>query len=339
MSEIGDLLDLVAAARAAGTEGWTISGARVQRVSGGFNNAIYRVEVDDQAIACKLLVADERQRASREVAALRALEDAGLDIAPRPLGIDKTCTRLPFPAVLYRWLPGNPLPTKLSQEHLTALLESIHQVQSLPRSYPLDHAWFHWFAFQPYLEEMETFLPRYGPYLKALDPEGTSLCQRIENLLNRCAEIVAVTSVDPGSEVIQLRLCRVDCNLANAVLGPDGRLRWVDWEYSGWGDPALELADYRWHAGSAGLSEEQHRTMRENTPHPEDDPGFEERLTVWDALIVTRWCLLTLRTLWTAHNGLDRLRLSQPDLDPDHLRLRLVHTIERAERFVRPRRS
>jgi hypothetical protein len=35
--------------------------------------------------------------------------------------------------------------------------------------------------------------------------------------------------------------------------------------------------------------------------------------------------------LWSAYNGPDRLRLTQPDLDPVELCTRLVRFIERAE--------
>jgi aminoglycoside phosphotransferase (APT) family kinase protein len=336
VSEIQRWLEVVAAAYAAGAERWAAEGITTTRIPGGFNNALYHVEVDGQRYGCKLCVVDERHRAAREYRALRALAAAGLDIAPHPIRLDESCSIVPFPTVVYRWLPGKPLPPTLSQEQLVALLESIQQVQSLPRSYSLPDAWFHWFAFQPYLEEMRTFLPRFGPWLKESDPDGESLCRRIDQLIIHCAGIVADTLADPRRENVPLCLCRSDTNMANAVLGPDGKVRWIDWEFSGWGDPAMEFAELRWHAGSAGLSEEQHRWLRETYRRPASDPGFGDRLVVWDALIVTRWCQLILRTLWMAYNGPDRLRLSQLDLDPEELRPRLVHTIERAERLVSP---
>ena len=72
--------------------------------------------------------------------------------------------------------------------------------------------------------------------------------------------------------------------------------------------------------------------LRDNYCRPEDDPGFEERLAVWDHLLMTRWPFLVPRMLWSVYNGADRLRLTQPDLDPAELRTRLVRFIERAER-------
>ena len=58
--------------------------------------------------------------------------------------------------------------------------------------------------------------------------------------------------------------------------------RWVDWEYSGWGDPALELADLRWHAALDGLNSAEHNWLRNSYHRPSRDFGFEERLVVWD---------------------------------------------------------
>jgi thiamine kinase-like enzyme len=139
--------------------------------------------------------------------------------------------------------------------------------------------------------------------------------------------------VDPGRGRFPLRLCHVDPNLANAIWGPDGRLRWVDWEYSGWGDPALDLAELRWHAALAGLDEAQHTWLRDTYRRPDDDPGFDERIAVWDRLLATRWPFLALRWLWSEHNGPDRVRLTRMRVDPAEMRARLVRFIERAERL------
>ena len=109
MSEARHWLQTVAAAHAVGADTWTESGVAVQRVTGGANNALYRIEADGQRYACKLCVADERRRAAREHGALRLLQAAGLDIAPEPIALDESCALLPFPTVVYRWLAGEPL--------------------------------------------------------------------------------------------------------------------------------------------------------------------------------------------------------------------------------------
>jgi aminoglycoside phosphotransferase (APT) family kinase protein len=330
-------LQAVAVAHAAGGDDWTDGEVVVHRVSGGSNNALYRVETDGQCCAVKLCVADGRHRAAQEYGALLLFHRTGLDLAPQPLGLDESCTVVPFPAVVYRWLRGESLGSTPTARELAVLLEGYHAIHALYRdeyersASGLLDSWFHWFDFEAYLAELHGFLAGYGPWLATTEPDGPRLRKRLARLVDGCAQIIRTTSVDPSRESVRRCLCRVDPNLANAVLDERGRLRWVDWEYSGWGDPALDLADLRWHAALNRLTKSQHIWLRENYRRPSDDPGFDERLAAWDCLLATRWPFLVLRVLWSAYNGPDRVRLTRPDVDPVLLRERLVRLIERAE--------
>ena len=338
MSEARGWLRAVAAAYAAGADAWTEDGVTVHRVTGGFNNALYRVDIVGQRYACKLCVADECRRAAREYAALRLLQAAGLDIAPRPLWLDDSCTIVPFPAVAYRWLPGQPLSPSPTAQQLASLLDSFQRLHALQagdsEEYDLPEAWSHWFDFELYLAELREFLAKYGSWLADSDPDGRNLRDRLAQLVDGCAEVVTTAAVSPGRESVPLRLCRVDPNLKNTVWGGDGQVRWVDWEFSGWGDPALDLAELRWHAASVEMSEAQHAWLRDNYRRPADDHSFEKRLAMWDHLRATRWPFLILRWLWSEHHGPDRVRLTRPAADLAELRARLVRFIERAEHFA-----
>jgi thiamine kinase-like enzyme len=267
------------------------------------------------------------------------LRQARLDLAPQPLWLDETCARLPVPVVIYEWLPGTPLDASINDRQLAALLESIQQFHSLqPRSFPrfdLAEAFFHWFDFKPYIAEQRELAAKYGPWLAAFDPDGPALMDRIRRLIDNCAEAALQSKVSPGRDDVPLCLCRVDPNLANAIGCDDGRLRWVDWEYSGWGDPALDLADFRWHAAMEALSDEQHARLRDHYRRPADDPAFDERLKIWDCILVVRWPLLILRLLWSRYNGPDRVRLTRPSGEAvSEVRARLIRFIERAERLL-----
>jgi aminoglycoside phosphotransferase (APT) family kinase protein len=332
-----DWLHTVAAAHASGAEIWTEGKVAAHRVYGGANNALYHVHLDGQELACKLCVADGRRRAAREYGVLCLLQAVDVDIAAQPLLLDESCSVLPFPTVVYRWLPGQTLGPLLTEEQLGALLESVQQAHALRQDSFADArlpaAWFHWFEFRPYLTELGEFLARYGGWLAAHEPDGADLQERLVRLVNRCAQVLSATGADPSCGRFPLCLCRVDANLANAIWSAEGTLRWVDWEYSGWGDPALDLADLSWHVALEKAGEAQRAWLRDSYVRPADDPGFEARLAAWDRLLLTRWPLLILRALWTAHNGPDRVRLTQSQASPTELRARLVRTIERAERF------
>ena len=169
MSTAPGWLPAVAAAHVAKAHTWTERGVTVRRVTGGANNALYCVEAGGQRYACKLCVADERQRAAREYGALRLLQAAGLDIAPQPLWLEESCTILPHPTVVYRWLPGAPLVPPLTTRQLAALIGSIQRLHTLrPEAFEhleLSDGWFHWFDFAPYLDELRGFLAKYGSIL------------------------------------------------------------------------------------------------------------------------------------------------------------------------------
>jgi aminoglycoside phosphotransferase (APT) family kinase protein len=343
MGDAQSWLRIVAAAFAAGADTWTDNNVTVQRVSGGANNALYRIRLEGADYACKLCVVDERHRARREYGVMRTLRAAGLDLAPEPLHLDESGTLVPFPAVIYRWLPGVSLTPPLAAHHLGALLDSFHYLHGLQlEDYDpstqlvlIPDAWFHWFDTETYLSEMAVLLDEQGTWLAAADPDGSRLRDRLVRLLDNCLAAVMAVDVDTSRDAVPLCLCRVDPNLANTVWGGDGRLRWVDWEYGGWGDPALDVAELRWHAALAGLSDRQHRWLRDSYRRPAGDETFDARLVVWDYIVATRWPLLVLRWLHSQYDGLDRVRLTLPAADPAVVRTRLVSFVERAERLLK----
>jgi aminoglycoside phosphotransferase (APT) family kinase protein len=159
------------------------------------------------------------------------------------------------------------------------------------------------------------------------------LTSRLENIVDLLARVVATTEVDPNYENIPLRLMRVDPNLSNAIVDSDKTLRWIDWEYSGWGDPALDLAELRWHASLQSLGDYNLQWLRSNYQLSFNDPNFYPRLKVWDHILVTRWPFLILRSLWSNHNGPDRERLSTVAISKDQLHQRLRKMIRKAECF------
>ena len=343
-----EILQAVQQAREPGAEPTGQHGWQVQRVRLGMNNALYQVQRDRQAYAVKLCVDDERRRAQREYGALCLLDDAGLEVAPQPLGLDESTTIVPYPAVVYRWLPGQPLSQAtlaqeasgsrtLSQAQVAALLESLQHLHGVAYQEPagLSEAWFHWFELQPYLAELDGFLAQYRPWLYEETETGKQICARLERLVAACKQVAARSPAAIDRASVPLRLCHVDPNPANAIWDEGGQVRWVDWEYSGWGDPALELAEFRWHPELACLSAQQTAWMRDHYQPPPEDSGFEQRLALWDALLAARWPFLLLRWLWSVHNGPDRVRLSMQEVRAAELRRRLAALIQRAEIFYK----
>ena len=109
--ELGDLyfsrfLDAIAELQGNGIDDWEGKSFSIQRIYGGSNNALYKIISESETIACKLCVEDGRNRAVREFGALKAIQDAGFEIAPTPLHLDQSLAIVPFPIVFYRWVEG-----------------------------------------------------------------------------------------------------------------------------------------------------------------------------------------------------------------------------------------
>jgi len=348
MIDYTQLVGLAGRLHASGQDELCANGYHLQRLRRGMNNAVYRVgrlaavaapgDLPPGEFAIKLFVPDERQRARRELCALQLLARAGLDLAPQPLAFDPTCQAAPYPALVCTWLPGEPLQPPLDVDILQALLDSFQRLSALQPGQVDDFAeadlplaWFHWRQRQPYLDELDGFMVSLGSWLGSLSPDRAALQARLAGLLAHLRRTWDGNRAPVEGGAFPLCLAHVDLNLSNCIAGPDGRVRCVDWEFSGWGDPAMELADLRWHAALAGLTPAQHAWLRQHYRPPAGDLHFWERVALWDALLLVRWPFLILRWLWSLYNGPDRLRLSQVEVTPAELWQRLEWMIARAE--------
>jgi len=339
--KLQEILRVVNEARKQGLDEYQMDAWRVLRIRGGMNNALYRVEAGNLAYACKLCVSDERRRVEREFAALELFQQRGIDIAPKPVGIDRSGSSVIYPAVVYEWCEGSPMNPERNSSQLQFLLNSVQSMHACrPEredrrrlSNPVQKAWFHWFERAPYISELNDFMKKYAPWLRRISNEGQALSKRLERLVGAGSERLTNMPVVLDCEALPLCFCHVDPNSNNAILGADGQVRWVDWEYSGWGDPALDLAEYRWHIAYEGLSAEQHAWFRETYQIPAGDASFKQRLGFWDSLLAVRWPLLLLRWLWSREHGPDRMRLSTVEAEKTDLWGRLLRLIERAEMF------
>jgi thiamine kinase-like enzyme len=325
-----------------GTDSHQSEGVFVNRIYGGANNAIYRISTGSETWACKIFVQDDRRRAFREFSALTFLENQNSGLATDPIYFDESCEDYPYPIVVYKWIHGKIISPPISTFQLEKLLASYHQLHRYRfAKYPntsIPTAWFHWFNFETYIKEIRQLFDRYGPWLAKLDQVGENCFHRMNRVIRNCNQVITTTKVNPHHDFVPPTICRVDPNLSNIVWNSCDQLRWIDWEYSGWGDPALDLSELRWHAALNPISPDQHSWLRSNYQIPRGDHGFIDRLLVWDSILVTRWPLLVLRWLWTLFNGPDRERLTTHEDDPGKVRDKMTHLIDRAEHFFENKR-
>lgn len=265
---------------------------------GGQNNLLYQTRRDETAFAVKFTRLDERRRANREFHTLWALQEAGLDLAPVPFGLAEGRYH-GRQAVIQSWLDGmvDPLPPQ-SPAEWECLLDHILAVQSVKPSntaVPLSPATL--FASHPH--ELLAYLQQRAA---ALPPDA--LMEPVTTLLAHLGK-----RPFPDHPAPQLALLHCDPNPRNFVRRPSGWLA-VDWENSGWGDPALEIADLMAHAAYMdvptatwewviGLVAERWR----------DDTAVSR---IWDyyPLILTFWVVIFTQSMYELAHNIPNARLA-----------------------------
>ena len=288
-----------------------VNGWRIMRISGGMNGLVYRAERENgEPLAVKICQRDERNRAGREYASMRAME-AGFTVAPKVLYLAPEPAGLPGAAVISEWLAGEALeayPAPENRAMWMAVLESLAQVHSLTpedSSVQLADAVVCVLEPQDELREIHLQLARLPSV-----PDG-----KIGNLERRQLEhLVKIaeqqTPLLRWEHPVQRRLIHIDPNARN-MIESRGTIRLVDWENSGWGDPAFDIADLCANPmyGMA-LPAEHDAWMREEHSRLLDDPTLPERAAVYTRLLHVWWVMRNGRYLVEANTRLKGVQLS-----------------------------
>jgi aminoglycoside phosphotransferase (APT) family kinase protein len=253
----------------------------VQRVEGGHNNILYHATSGEQDVAIKFTRRDERNRAEREFAALRLLQTRGLHIAPAPLLLDQTS--FTHPVIAMTWLDGcvDAAPPTTNEEWrlLVEHFATIHRIKHDDRESiaPVVTA----------ISDVEDGKQRLENDFARIPPEGRS-----PELIEMSEEIGRLNF--PVWPTPSLTLCRVDPNILNIVRRP-GPWASVDWEYSGWGDPAFEIADLMAHPAYVTVGETTWDHVVELYCQQSDDPVIRERIRAYHLFQLAFWTVLYAR--------------------------------------------
>lgn len=294
------LLDFLADAAPLDAMEWR--GWRVGPVAGAGNNRLYRATAGDTDLAIKFTIPGERDRAGREYGALLALREAGLDLAPRPLLLERS--RYAWPVVVQTWLEGEVVadPPAADDDWLALLRHyaAAHRLTPERTAVRLPDAVLT-------MRSAAEGLGRTGEQLARVPPEEQPAALR--DLVAR-----AERTTFPDWPAPPPALCRADPNPRNILRRP-GSWASVDWENAGWGDPAFEIADLLAHPAYLAVSPARREwviaTYSDLRPA---DPGAATRIRAYYPLCLVWWVARLARTLYEVPRGLD-LRLVAPAAD------------------------
>lgn len=306
------------------------------RAGRGGNNRVLAVTLEDgrKLLLKRYLVdaRDGRDRAGAEFAALKLMWSSGLRVAPLPL------YKAPSGAfALHSLLPGRPMTGRaVSRAHVDQALRFLGKLQKLRgKAVKIASAADSRTSLADYPRHLERRLARIEAGLPQAPAEARAFVKKsvrpamdalIAAFKERCgAELNAKL---PRSKQI---LSPSDFGFHNAVEGPGKTLRFVDFEYFGWDDPAKLAADFSHHAGQRVTPALKKRFRDGFAKLVPDRRGFERRLALVDGLIAFEWILIVLNVL--TPESLTRRRFSDPKRDASALvreRLRFAKAMLRS---------
>jgi len=263
------------------------------RITDGRNNLIYRAAGRPGYLAIKFTVHDERDRAGREYGALTALRQAGLSIAPEPILLDRTS--FDQPVVVQSWLDGvvtdTPPATDDEWEKLAQHLASVHTVRPDKTRNPLPWATIHASTAEQgrrRVREQVARIPR-----RARPASLRAILQRFE------------ASQFPEWPSAPVALCRLDNNVTNYIRRP-GQWASVDWEYSGWGDPAFDVANMMTHVAYMDTPAWRWKWVQDTYCGLVEDETASLRIQTYCEILLVWWVARMARYLYELPRGRDR---------------------------------
>jgi aminoglycoside phosphotransferase (APT) family kinase protein len=204
-----------------------------RKISGGANNILYKVSGEDGDLAVKFTLRDGRRRAWREFQALTVLQAHSLAIAPEPVLLDEDS--YPQPVVVQTWLDGQvtavPPQTDAEWQPLVAHYATLSKITPQNTTVQLETAVINFNSVTNgvlQIERQRAAVP--------LDEQPEPLKKLVEIAHNLPRDLPPTIS----------SLGRNDANTLNFIRQP-GMWASVDWENSGWGDPAFEVVDMMTH--------------------------------------------------------------------------------------------
>jgi hypothetical protein len=213
----------------------------LEPMTGGFNNPLYRFDLHGRTLCLKLPLVDDRRRGEREWRALTLLTRRGTPAVPEPVWRSEHPDR---PAIVMTFAPGAALGADpLQPRQADALIEALDALYAITPNgvdQPVPDVVTPAAAMVARMHRTWTALQADSAGIT--DPDRQQLLQGWRRW-SAGPQPRQLTGPAPRA------FGRGDPSLAN-FLWDGTRLTLLDFEYSGWTDPAFELADLVEHTQS-----------------------------------------------------------------------------------------
>ena len=264
------------ASQAAPYQEYEWQGWHIRPIASG-NNLLFRARRAGDDWAVKLMIRDQRNRAQREFGALALIAGLGSPVGPRPVFTD--LDRYQHAVVVQTWIEGTALESPPADDSTwLRILETYALIHRIP---PADAVRRGIASAIP--DDLTVAAIRGFARDIPATPHAAAL-----------ASLLAALGRARLPDIRTSRCwCHGDPNIRNMLVTGTG-VRLVDWEYSGVGDPAREIAGLMAHPMARTASEERRQWIAERYAGLAGEPDMLERIQVQYALRLAWWCVRLL---------------------------------------------
>lgn len=270
---------------------------------GGGNSRIYRVDCsDDSRIALKAYPPqsnDKGDRLDHEYGALTFLYERTCGQVPQAIYAD---VKKRF--ALYEWINGDLVKTPQMGDIKQVLdfLKVLHRLHLQPQAQQLPMATEACLSARTIIMQIDqrvnNLLTLTGDYANSQLFEF--LHQSFYPLYREVCQWVQQTYIDnklvfnKNIDVSQRSLNPSDFGFHNILMEKNDKLRFIDFEYFGWDDPAKLISDFLWNPGTSISLSLQHHFVANTLAIYCQDEQLWNRLRCLHPLFGLRWCMIVL---------------------------------------------
>lgn len=302
--------------------GFSTSISSINNGAQGGNNRLFRLETEDGVFAVKQYFRqpdDARDRLKSEFDFLLYAKQAAPNMVPIPYSYN-----IKEGLALYEFIEGQPLKpgdiTERDIEYAIKFFCGLNNKQQKLKANKLAFASEACFSFQKHLDLINQRIYRLQQIVKQTEDKDVQIfLQKLQDFWQKFTHDIQQMSVlegiDLNSELNASQWCisPSDFGFHNALKLADGSIRFLDFEYAGWDDPAKMICDF-FSQLAVPIASNYFEHFMLKTMMPFEQPEILiRRARLLQPLYEIKWCCIALNIFIPAN--LARRKFANPDLN------------------------
>ncbi len=293
-----------------------------QRVGGGGNSRVFKVQCADGKCYCvKFYFSsphDKRDRLGTEYGSLKFIYEQGIHAVPQPVFIDRAELM-----GVYEWIDGRKIaPDTVTANDISFAVNFLAQLETLshhPDAHQFNTASAGCFCVKNIIDHIEIKLQKFQSC-----PTDTQEFRRLKIYLDQdflplLKEVLSWVRINLGNISFDqdigapLRtLSPSDFGFHNALRKDSRQIKFLDFEYFGWDDPAKMIVDFTFHPAMDLSFELKQGFYQKMLLVFKNDASLRSRAACYYPLLGLLWCLIFLNEF--IKNDLKRRQFAMVDV-------------------------